>query len=164
VGARAIWKGVLKIGSSELAVKLYSAVQDRDVRFHVLQSRTKSRVKQDMVAPETGKKIAREDIRKGYEVEPGTFILIEDEELERLKPKPSRTINATRFVPPSVIGPEWYERSYYLGPESAADQSKYLALAEALRNREVQGIARWSMRERSYVGALRAEGDYLVLV
>jgi DNA end-binding protein Ku len=162
MAARAIWKGVLKVGSSRIPVKLYSAVQERNVRFHVLQSRTKSRIKQQMVGGESRAAVAREEIRKGYEVEPGTFIVLEDEELERLKPKESREITAMRFVPPSQLSNEWYERPYYLAPDG--DESKYLALAAALRNREVRGIVRWSMRGKSYVGALMAEGDALVLI
>jgi DNA end-binding protein Ku len=84
VAARSIWRGVLKLGSSKVPVKLYSAVQDRDVHFHILESRSKSRVKQQMVRPENHKHVGREDIRKGYEIEPGEFVVIEDREAKSL--------------------------------------------------------------------------------
>jgi DNA end-binding protein Ku len=161
VSARAIWKGELKVGAATVAVKLYAAVQDRDTHFHVLQSKSKSRVKQQMVT-ETRKAVDKEEIRKGYEIEPGTFVIVDPEELQRIKPKESRTIALTRFVPPSQLGNEWYERPYYLGPDGDAGQ--YFALAETLKKRNVLGIARWSMRGKSYVGAVRAEGDYLTLI
>src|SRR5262249_51653292 len=74
----------------------------------------------------------------------------------------SRTIDMLRFVPKSQLGNEWYERPYYLGPDG--DTEHYFALAEALEKRNVVGIARWSMRGRSYVGALSAENGYLMLI
>jgi DNA end-binding protein Ku len=161
MAARAIWKGELKVGSTTVPVKLYAAVQDRDVHFHVLQTKTKARVKQQMVT-EDQQTLSKENIRKGYEVEPGTFVLIEEEELQGLKPKESRTIQLSRFVPPSTLGNEWYERPYYLGPDG--DEGKYFALVEALEQKDVIGIARWAMRGKSYVGALRREGDHLALI
>src|SRR5262249_30597925 len=69
--ARALWKGSLKVGSGTVPIKMYAAVQDRDIHFHVLQSTTKSRVKQEMVS-EDREQVEKAEIRKGYEVEPGT--------------------------------------------------------------------------------------------
>lgn len=159
--ARAIWKGVLKVGSSGLAVKLYAAIQDRKVRFHVLQNRTKSRVRQRMVQ-ETGEEVARENLRKGYEVEPGTFVVLEDEELERLKPEESRDIVAKRFVPASEISNEWFERTYYLGPDE--DVAKYFAAVSALEQFGEIGVVRWTMRGKAYIGALTTYKGYLLLI
>src|SRR4051812_7546016 len=101
--ARAIWTGRLKIGSAAVAVKLYSAAVDKTVHFHILDARTKSRVKQHMVNSETGAEIARVDIHKGYEVETGTFVMLEDDELEKLNPRPSKDIEIVRFVPAGHI-------------------------------------------------------------
>src|SRR4051812_5225815 len=83
VAARSIWKGVLKIGSSKLPVKLYAAVQDQTVHFHVLEKRSKSRIRQHMVNPENGEDVPKQEIRKGYEVEKGTFVLLNDDEISR---------------------------------------------------------------------------------
>jgi DNA end-binding protein Ku len=161
MGARAIWKGNLKIGRATLPVKLYAAVEDRDVHFHVLQNQTKSRVKQEIVS-ESKEEVAKEQIQKGYEIEPGTFVIVKPQELQQLKPKESRIIAFLRFIPITKLGNEWYERPYYLGPDG--DVGDYFGLVEALENRKVLGVARWSMRGKSYVGALRVEGGYLVLI
>jgi DNA end-binding protein Ku len=161
MAARAIWKGDLKLNSTKVPVKLYSAVQDHTVHFHILDQKSKTRVKQHMIEPDSGKEIASDEIQKGFEVEPGTFVILEPEELEKLEPEASREIEITQFVPPQEIPPEYYERPYYLGPDG--DQVAYFALAEALRNKEKEGIARWVMRKQSYVGALRAEDGHLVL-
>src|SRR5688500_19727565 len=73
MAARAIWKGNLKLASTKLPVKLYSAVKDQTVRFHVLDVKSKTRVKQHMINPETGDEVSKEEIQKGFEVEPGTL-------------------------------------------------------------------------------------------
>jgi len=159
--ARAIWKGQLKLNSTSVPVKLYSAVKDHTVRFHILDEKSKTRVKQHMVEAESGKEVTHEEIRKGFEVEPGTFVMLDKEELEKLEPEESREIEITQFVPPEKIPPEYYDRPYYLGPDG--DQTAYFALAEALKNKEKEGVARWVMRKQPYVGALRAEDDHLVL-
>ena len=117
MAARAIWKGELKIGSSRVPVKLYSGVTDRTVRFHILDERQQKRVKQHMVNPDTGEEVATEEIQKGYEIEPGKFVIVTDEDLESLEPKPSRDIEITEFVPPEAISQQWYERPYYLAPD-----------------------------------------------
>lgn len=159
--ARAIWKGELKLDSTRVPVKLYSAVNDQTVRFHILDQKSKTRVKQHMVEADSGKEVAAEEIQKGFEVEPGTFVILDKQELEKLEPEESREIEITQFVPPKEIPPEYYDRPYYLGPDG--DQAAYFAFAEALKNQEKEGVARWVMRKQPYVGALRAENDHLML-
>jgi DNA end-binding protein Ku len=161
MAARAIWKGNLKLNSTEVPVKLYSAVQDQTVRFHILDQKSKTRVKQHMIEPESGKEVEAAEIQKGFEVEPGTFVILEKEELAKLEPEASREIEVTQFVLPAQIPPEYFDRPYYLGPDG--DQAAYFALAAALRKKNREGVARWVMRKHPYVGAVRAVGDYLML-
>jgi DNA end-binding protein Ku len=158
--ARAIWKGELKLDSTKVPVKLYSAVKDQAVRFHILDQKSKTRVKQHMVES-GGKEVTSEEVRKGFEVETGSFVILEKDELEKLMPEESREIRITQFVPPEEIPPEYYDRPYYLGPDG--DETAYFGLAEALKNQEKEGVARWVMRKQTYVGALRAEDDHLLL-
>ena len=161
--ARAIWKGSLKLGTEALPVKLYSAVEDRTVHFHVLEKGTMERIKQHLVDPETGEEVPKDQIRKGYEVERGVYVLLTDEDLEKVQPEESRNIEITRFVPAAHIDQQWYDRPYYLGPDEGSP-APYFALAEALGRAEREGIARWVMRKKQYVGALRSEGGYLMLI
>lgn len=161
MAARAIWKGQLKIGGTKIPVKLYSAVQDQTVRFHILDDRHKARVKQHMIDPDSGEEVASEEIQKGYEIEPGRFVILTEEDLEALQPPPSRDIEIIEFVDQDKISQQWYERPYYLGPDNGTED--YFALVEALKNKEREGIAQWVMRKKYYAGALRAVDDYLFL-
>src|SRR6478672_2740244 len=99
MAARAIWKGELKLGTTKVPVKLFSAVEDKSVRFHILDDTKRNRVKQHMVDAESGEEVEAGSIRKGYEIEPGKFVILEEADLESLKPEASREIEVTEFVP-----------------------------------------------------------------
>jgi len=161
MAARAIWKGQLKLGTSKVPVRLYSAVQDRTVRFHVLDDKAKKRVKQHMIDPDSGEEVPAEEIQKGYEIEPGRYVILTKKDLDALQPPPSRDIEIEEFVPQDTISQQWYERPYYLGPDG--NVKEYFALVDALQNKEREGIAHWVMRNKYYAGVLRAVDDYLFL-
>lgn len=160
--ARAMWKGRIRFGGVDVPVKLYAAVQDRGVHFRLLHEKDHTPVQQEMVNPDTGKAVPAEEIHKAYESSDGALVMLEDEELDALEPEGDRSIEVSRFVAPGAISHPWYDRPYYLGPDGNA--GAYFALAEALREQDKQGIAHWVMRKKEYVGALLAEGDYLMLI
>jgi DNA end-binding protein Ku len=162
MAARAMWKGALVLPDVRVAVKLYAAVQDRKVRFHLLHDKDLERVEQRMVDPEESKEVAHEETRKGFVGEDGVVVALEEEELAELAPEPSRDVELLRFVPRGAIDHAWYDRPYWLGPDG--EETAYASLVAALKKREREGVARWVMRGREYVGALRAEGDHLLLL
>jgi DNA end-binding protein Ku len=162
VAARAIWKGVIRIGTLKVPVKLYSAVQDRTVHFRLLHKTDKQPVKQKLVSSGTGDAVDYGEVRKAYPLTRGRMVALEKEELQKLEPDDSRDIEVTRFVSPAELDPRWYERAYYLGPDG--DQKAYFAAAAALEKKKKEGIARWVMRDKEYVGALRARDGYLMLI
>lgn len=160
--ARAIWKGVVRFGEVRVPVALYSAVVDRSVHFRLLHAKDMVPVRQRMVHPRTGEVVPTERILRGYELEDGRFVILREDELASLEPAPSRDIEVERFVPPSAIDRQWYDRPYYLGPDG--DAAAYRALAVALRRKACEGVARWVMRKSAYRGALRSDGERLTLV
>lgn len=162
MAARAIWKGIVHIGTLKVPVKLYSAVQDKSIHFRLLHKTDKVPVKQQLVSSETGEPIEYDETRKAYPLERGRLVMLEDEELEELEPKDSRDVEITRFVDPDDIDHRWYERSYYLGPDG--DAKAYFAAVAALEKKKKEGIARWVMRDREYIGSLRTEDGYLLLI
>jgi DNA end-binding protein Ku len=162
MAARAIWKGIIKIGTAKVPVKLYSAVTDRTVHFRLLHKTDKQPVKQRLISSESAEPVEYSDVRKAFPIDRGRMVVFEAEELEKLKPKESRDIEITRFVDPAGVDPRFYDRAYYLGPDG--DVKAYFAAAEALAKKGKEGIARWVMRDREYVGALREEDGYLMLI
>ena len=159
--ARAMWKGQLQIGKQRLAIKLYSAVEDRTIRFHLLHAKDLAPVEQHIIRKDTGDEVSKDDMRKALALSAQTAVIVQPEELEKLVPPESRDIEITRFVAVSVLGDQWFERPYYLGPDG--DNSAYFALAEALKRQDVIGIARWVMRKKRYVGALSAIDGFLTM-
>jgi DNA end-binding protein Ku len=157
-----MWKGVIQMEGASLPVKLYSAVEDRTVHFHIVDDRTMQRVRQRMVNPDTNEEVPAEKIRKGYEAGPGEYVLLTDKELAALNPPASRDITISEFVKASTLAPQWYNRPYYLGPDHS--RKEYFALARALAEEGAAAIAHWVMRNKRYNGLLRAEGDYLMLI
>jgi DNA end-binding protein Ku len=162
MAARAIWKGTIRFGAIEVPVKLYSAVQDRGVHFRLLDARSQQPIKQQMVDPDSGDVIESAEVRRAYETDSGELVILGDEDLAAVEPEPSRDIEVTRFVPLDAIPHQYYDRPYYLGPDG--DEEGYFALRAALAGQEREGVVRWVMRKKEYVGALRAQGDHLMLI
>jgi DNA end-binding protein Ku len=159
--ARAMWKGLIELGKHKVGVKMYSAIEDRTVHFHMLHRKDHAPVEQHIVRKDTGKDVAKEEMRKAFAVTKDTAVILQPEDLEKLIPPESRDIHVCRFVPPSVLGDQWYERPYYLGPDE--DEDSYFALAQAIERKKLIGIARWVMRKKRYVGALSALDGYLMV-
>jgi len=162
MGARAIWKASVTFGTVSVPVKLYSAVQDRTVHFRMLDAKRRQPVHQQMINPDTGKVVEAGKIRRAFPGDEGQLVILGDEELETVTPKPSREIEVLHFLPVGKITHAWYDRPYYLGPDG--EDERYFALAQALAKRKREGLARWVMRDKEYAGALRVEGDYLMLI
>jgi DNA end-binding protein Ku len=160
--ARAMWKASLVFGRESLPVKLYSAVEDRGVHFRLLHKKDHVPVKQRIVDPRTGDEVGTDEIVRGIEIERGLFVLLSREELDGLKPQPSRDIEVKRFVPRAAIDASWYYRPYFLGPDGGSKD--YFSLAEVLEKDDLAGVARWVMRGKRYLGALLAHDSHLALV
>ena len=159
--ARAMWKGAIELGKHEVAVKLYSALEDRSVHFRMLHKKDDAPVEQHIVRKDTGEDVPKEDMRKAFALDKTTAVLLQPEDLEKLVPPESREIHLCQFVAPEVLGDQWYERPYYMGPDD--DEDNYFALAQALERKKMVGIAKWVMRKKRYVGALTALNGYLVM-
>lgn len=162
MSARAMWKGVIRFGAIKVPVKLYSAIEDRTVHFRLLHRRDRMPVRQAMVNPETDEVVPYDETGRAYVTETGDRVLLEQSELETLQPEGSRDIEILSFLPLQVIDHRWYDRPYYLGPDG--DSAEFFALADALEAMQVEGLARWVMRNKAYVGALQLYQGYPMLM
>jgi DNA end-binding protein Ku len=162
MSARAMWKGVLRIGDASVPVKLYSALESHDIHFRMLHAKDLTPVAQALVNPDTDEVVSFEQTRRGYVASDGEMVILQSDELAALAPKESRHITLSRFVPTDVVDPQWYDRPYYLGPDRS--ENAYAALTEALGRSELEGVAHWVMRKKAYVGALRVHDGHLALI
>ncbi|MFD8708514.1 Ku protein [Kitasatospora sp. NPDC059648] len=161
--ARPMWTGVLTFGLVTVPVALYTATQSHDVRFHQLQRGTSDRVRNKRVNERTGKEVEYADIVKGYEVTEGEYVIVEPDELERISPGRSRTIDITGFVDLADVDPIFFDRTYYLGPRGKEYQKVYALLVEALEHSGKAGLAMFAMRGKEYLTAVRSENGLLEL-
>jgi DNA end-binding protein Ku len=159
---RAIWSGAISFGLVNVPVKLFTAVQPKDVRFNQLEASTGARIKQRRVSAVTGEEVPFEEIVKGYEIGPDRYVVITPEELEALDPKATRAIDIEDFVDLDQIDPIFFERPYYLVPETGGTKA-YALLRDAMRETNKVGIARLVLRTKQYLAAIRPLGDALVL-
>src|SRR5690554_4922940 len=116
MAARAMWKGVIGLGEG-VPVKLYSAVEDRDVHFRLLHESDRVPVRQQLVNPDTDEVVPYEDTRRGLATDDGELVVFEGDELDALEPEASRDIEVLAFLPHEEIDHRWYLRPYYLGPD-----------------------------------------------
>ena len=162
MAARAIYKASLRLNELEVPVKLYAAVEDRSLRFRLLHEPDRQPVVQQLIDKTSDEPVERDTVRKAYSTDENQLVLLQPEELASLEPTPSREISVACFVEPQTLDYALYERPYYLGPDG--DAAGYFALCQALARRQLEGIARWVMRKRTYVGALRVHDGYLMLI
>jgi DNA end-binding protein Ku len=160
---RPIWNGSISFGLVNVPVKLFSAVSQQDVRFHQLRKSDGSRIRQKRVSAADGEEVAYEEIVKGYEVGPEQYVILEPDELAALDPKATQTIDIEEFVDLDQIDPLYFDHPYYLVPDKRAEKA-YALLVRAMEDTNKVAIARFVMRTKQYLAALRpGPGGSLVL-
>jgi DNA end-binding protein Ku len=160
--ARAIWSGSISFGLLNVPVKLYSAVSKQTVRFKELNESDGSRVRHKRVSEKTGKEVPYEKIVKGYEFAPDQYVLLSKDELSELEPKKSRSVEIQDFVDIEEIDPIYFEQPYYLGPDKGAEKA-YSLLVSAMGESGKVAVARFVLRNKEHLAAIRPMGDVLTL-
>src|SRR5258708_3609924 len=160
--ARAIWSGAISLGLVTVPVKLYTAVASKSVNFQQLHAADGVRIQQKRICPADGEEVPYDDIVKGYEVAPDRYVVIEPEELAALERSRSATIDIEEFVDLDEIDPILYDHPYYLAPGTGGAKP-YKLLVEAMREANKVAIARFVLRSKEKLVAIRASGDALLL-
>jgi len=159
---RPIWSGAISFGLVNVPVKLYSAVKSKTVSFNQIDSRSGSRIKYQKVSAADGTEVPGEAIVKGYELPSGQYVLVDDAELAGLDPEANRTIEIEEFVELDQIDPIFYDNAYYVAPDKATAKP-YALLARAMEETGKVGIARFVMRSKQYLCAIRPADGRLML-
>src|SRR5213083_1796028 len=160
--ARAIWSGSISFGLLNVPVKLYSAVSKQTVRFRELREGDGSRVKHKRVAESDGKEVPYEKIVKGYEYAPDQYVVLSRDELSELEPQRSRAIEIQDFVDLDDIDPIYFDYPYYLGPDKGAEKA-YALLVKAMGDAKKVAVARFVLRNREHLAAIRPADNVLTM-
>ena len=158
---RANWKGYLKLSLVTCRVALSPATSDKEkVSFHLLNSATGHRLKQQYVDAETGAVVDREDMVKGYEVGKGDYVTVSDAELAAIEVESAHTIDIENFVARSEVDPVYLDKRYFIVPDDEVGQEAFSVIREAMSQRGVAGVARVALhgRERMILLEPRAKG------
>src|SRR5919108_1277415 len=159
---RAIWSGSISFGLLNVPVKLYSAVSKQTVRFKELREGDGARIRHKRVAETDGKEVPYDKIVKGYEYAPDQYVVLTREELAELEPQRSRAIEIQDFVDLDDIDPIYFEQPYYLGPDKGAERA-YALLVQAMKDARKVAIARFVLRNKEHLAAIRPMQDVLTL-
>jgi DNA end-binding protein Ku len=161
VAATTIWKGEIRFGEVTVPVKLHAAVKEERIEFHLLHKRDRARLRQQMICAADEKPVPAEEQVKGFEVEENKYLLVDPEELEQTALESSRMIEVHEFVKTGEIDPLFFDRAYLLEPDEGPQG--YGALRAGMKELDVAGVCTWTMRKRSYLGALLVGGEILRL-
>lgn len=153
---RSIWKGSIAFGLVNVPVKVYSATEDHDLKFHQVHAKDNGRIRYKRVCDECGEVVDYSDIARAYEAADGRSVVITDEDIATLPEERSREIEVVEFVPAGDIDPIMYDRSYFLEPDGKSTKS-YVLLAKTLADTDRIAIVHFALRNKTRLAALRVK-------
>src|SRR3981081_1894759 len=159
---RAIWKGSISFGLVNIPIALYPATKEEDLRFRVLRKSDLSPVNYKRVAEADGKEVPWDEIVKGYEYEKGKYVVLKDEDFQRVDLEATQTVDIQDFVNLAEIDPIFFYKPYYLEPQKGGDKA-YVLLRDSLQQRKKVGIAKVVIKTRQYLAGVKPEDGALVL-
>ena len=163
MAARPIWKGAISFGLVNVPITLFGLEKKVDLQFKLLDGRTKSTIRYERVNEVTGEEVPWDKIVKGYEYTKNNFVILEDEDFEKVAREASKTIEVIDFVGKSEISDLYFDKPYILSPQKKAEKG-YVLLREVLTKLNRIGIARVVIRTREYLSAVVPQGNALILV
>ena len=159
---RAIWKGAVSFGLVSIGVKLYSATEEKDIRFHQVHRDDGGRIRYKRTCSVCGEEVTYDDIAKGYDIGGGEMVILTDEDFADLPLTSSRAIDVLEFVPAEQVDPILYNKAYFLEPEGTATKP-YVLLRDALADSERVAIVKVALRQREQLATLRVREGVLLL-
>ena len=163
MAARAYWQGQIRLALVSIPVEIYTATKSgAQIAFHQIHEPSGKRIKYEKVAPGVGP-VEADEIVKGYEVEKGEYVLLEQDEIDAVKLESKKTLELTQFVDADEIDVLYYERPYFVVPADDLAEEAFIVLREALRRTRKVGLGQLALRGREYVVSLKPCGRGMVL-
>ncbi|MFD4292440.1 Ku protein [Rhodococcus sp. NPDC058505] len=159
---RSIWKGSIAFGLVNVPVKVYSATEDHDIKFHQVHGRDGGRIRYNRVCSECGEVVQYADIDRAYRSEDGAQVVLTDEDFDKLPAAEKHEIPVLQFVPSEQIDPILLDKSYFLEPDSASPKA-YQLLASTLAESDRTALVHFTLRQRTRLAALRVRDGVLVI-
>src|SRR6476659_9366897 len=159
---RAIWKGSISFGLVNIPIALYPATRREELKFRLLRAKDLSPVNYKRVAEKDGKEVPWDDIVKGYEYEEGKYVVLKDEDFQRVDLEATQTVDIQDFVDQEGIDPIFFYKPYYLEPQKGGDKA-YALLRDALKDSKKVGVAKVVIKTREYLAGVKPEDGALVL-
>ncbi len=153
---RSIWKGSIAFGLVNVPVKVYSATEDHDIKFHQVHAKDNGRIRYKRVCEVCGEVVEYRDIARAYDSDDGQTVVITDEDIATLPEERSREIEVVEFVPADQLDPMMYDKSYFLEPDSKSSKS-YVLLAKTLAETDRVAIVHFALRNKTRLAALRVK-------
>lgn len=158
-----MWKGSISFGLVNIPVNMFAATEDRDIHFKNIHNKCKSPIKNERICPTCNEKITPNDIVRGYEYEPGHFVIIEDSDIDSIRPASAKTVEILDFVNLKEIDPIYFDKSYYLSPQENGGSKAYNLLRQAMNDTGRIAVARITIRDKQSLAVLRVLNNVLVL-
>ncbi|MFB8002544.1 Ku protein [Nocardia sp. NPDC056000] len=159
---RSIWKGSIAFGLVNVPVKVYTATEDHDIKFHQVHAADGGRIKYERVCTVDGQPVQYADIDKAYESPEGDRVILTDEDFAKLPAAEKHEIPVLQFVPAEQIDPMLFDKSYFLEPDSTTPKA-YVLLAKTLEHTDRVALVHFTLRQKTRLGALRVRDGVLVL-
>ncbi|MCV7430677.1 non-homologous end joining protein Ku [Mycolicibacterium bacteremicum] len=153
---RSIWKGSVSFGLVNVPVKVYSATEDHDIKFHQVHEKDNGRIRYKRTCEVCGEVVEYRDIARAYDSDDGQTVIITDEDIATLPEERSREIEVVEFVPAEQLDPMMYDKSYFLEPDSKSTKS-YVLLAKTLAETDRVAIVHFALRNKTRLAALRVK-------
>ena len=163
MAARPYWKGQIRLALVSIPVEVYSATRSgATIAFNQIHEPSGKRIKYEKVVPGIGP-VDPDDIVKGFQYSKGSYVLLDDEELEAVKLESKKVLELTQFVDSSEIDPLYYERPYYVVPADDLAEEAFVVLREALRDSKKVALGQLTLRGREYIVSLKPCGRGILL-
>jgi len=158
----AIWSGTISFGLVSVPVRMYSAIDEKDLHFNYIHEPDGSRIGYEKICKAEGRPVPDEEIVRAFEIEKDEYVYMSDEDFEAAEPETHRTIDIRDFVPYEQIDPIYFERTYYLGPAEGGERV-YELLRRSMDDANLAGIAKYVMRGKQHLGCLRVREGTITL-